>query len=422
MKKAVLVLGYNNTRINDVRKIKEKATEYLNAVTVLCKKDPSETDYNAADYVINTGLEATENNVNQVLAEAKKQSFQIIALLPFSDPGTQLGAALAKRLNLKGPDIDLVEAALDKYAFREAEANAVTLPDEYKKIKSEKITSYVHLMSLYESLGGRIFLKPAKEGNSRGCINLMLENDLFNAWSQVEKYLNEGIVAEELIIDTPEYSWDHVDNFSWITEKKTTQSEYRAEIQQIVPAPLSADAKRIVTEAGILMANLAGFNGSACHNEVFYLKDEHKALGVEPNLRPAGMRIWDLASLAFEDFDPWKEWILWARSNNDRKNVKKEFQQLYYAGIRMIEPFDEGIINEINRIDKNSLSNDSVEFMEIVWTKKPGDLATKKIRDNSDFIGYVIARSKDYAQLIEALQLTARNLAHEVIITPPLVG
>lgn len=66
MKNAVLVLGYNNTRINDVRKIQQKANDYLDAKTVLCKKSPTAEDNAAADYVIDVGLDASEINVEKV--------------------------------------------------------------------------------------------------------------------------------------------------------------------------------------------------------------------------------------------------------------------------------------------------------------------------------------------------------------------
>ena len=67
MKNAILVIGYNNTRINDVKKIREKAKLCLGALTVLCKKDPTEADKIAVDFAIDVGLENKQENVNIVL-------------------------------------------------------------------------------------------------------------------------------------------------------------------------------------------------------------------------------------------------------------------------------------------------------------------------------------------------------------------
>ncbi len=125
MKNAVLVFGYNNTRVNDVKKIRNKAHDYLNAITVLCKKSPTQEDMDAADDVIDVGLEGHFDNVQIVVAKCKAKQLNIIALLPFSDPGTQLGAALAQHLKLKGPNPAKVKAALDKGSFRQQEVLSI---------------------------------------------------------------------------------------------------------------------------------------------------------------------------------------------------------------------------------------------------------------------------------------------------------
>jgi len=55
-------------------------------------------------------------------------------------------------------------------------------------------------------------------------------------------------------------------------------------------------------------------------------------------------------------------------------------------------------------------------LIEIVWTKKPENTITTEIKDNSDFIGYVIATSKDYDALSSFLDITTQKLALEVKI------
>ncbi|KTC84771.1 ATP-grasp domain-containing protein [Legionella drozanskii] len=355
IRNAVLILGYNNTRINDVKKIKETARIYLNAITILCKKSPTSEDKNVADYAIDVELDKKQENIDKVIAAIEALSVNVIALLPFSDPGTQLGSVLAAQMGLKGPDLTKIDSALNKYAFRKAEKNAKHLPMGYKPIRFEKIESYEALCKLHQELDKKLFLKPTSEGNSRGCINLSHYKDLNCAWSEVEQYLSDGVVGEQLITDSDEYSWDHVSGFSWVTEKKTTENQYSAEIQQIVPAPISQQKKELIANAGEFMASLAGYNSGACHNEIFYSSCSGTIRGVEPNLRPAGMRIWDLAALAFEDFDPWKEWVLWAAGKNLTQSSSSNFKQQCYAGIRMISSKKIGILQHLPFISPESL-------------------------------------------------------------------
>lgn len=414
MKNVVLVLGYNNTRVNDVKKIRQKSKEYLNAETVLCKKSPTPEDAAAADYVIDVGLEGTETNVQKVLNSCKELNLKVIALLPFSDPGTQLGAALANHLNLNGPVPGKIISGLDKSHFREQEKHAALVPTGYKKVKSQRITSFEQLQQMYQELNGKLFLKPAKEGNSRGCINLTKEKSLESAWSEVSKYLEGGVIAEELIDEAKEYSWDHVCGYSWVTEKKTTQNEYRAEIQQILPAPISSSVFKCISSAGSFMSDLSGSNNSACHNEVFFNEKTNNVIAVEPNLRPAGMRIWDLAAIAFENLDPWKEWVLWAAGINNSES--KELVRNYYVGIRMIQAEKSGVLKEINSINIAQFTRDDFEIVELTWTKKSGDSITTVVKDNSEFIGFVIAKSKNYSQLANYLNEVCNTLCKEAII------
>jgi hypothetical protein len=257
-------------------------------------------------------------------------------------------------------------------------------------------------------------LKPAAEGNSRGCININQEKNLNNAWAQVSKYLDGGIVAEELIDSECEYSWDHVAGCSWITEKETTKNQYRAEIQQILPAPLNNTVAKRISDAGIFMSELSGSNQGACHNEIFYIAESNSVMAVEPNLRPAGMRIWDLAAIAFENFDPWKEWLLWAA--NKRDTTQKQLKQNYFVGIRMIQALKSGVLEKISAIDPAELSSETVDVVELTWTKKIGDSITPDVKDNSEFIGFIIAKSKDYLQLTHFLSATCNELSNKVII------
>ncbi len=414
MKNAILVLGYNNTRINDVKKIREKSLAAVGAVTVLCKKTPVEVDFQAADAVIDVGLESCHENIATIINFCIENEINIIGILPFSDQGTQLGASLAEKLGLPGANPAKIEAALNKHTFRAQESLNVA-PSGYVPVNAVKVTSLPELQAAFNRFDDGVFLKPMAEGNSRGCIAIKTFNDCEPAWREVEKYLNGGITAERLIQNAQEYSWEHVAGYSWITEKQTTQSQYRAEPQHILPAPISTDEANLISNGTRFMADICGYNGCACHNEIFLSSTKTNVFAVEPNLRPAGGKLWDLSIHAFEDFDPWTNWILWATGKLD--HTLKPLKQKAFAGMRFISAKISGVLKNIKITSLAELPAASKgDYIELVWTKKLGDTITDNIRDNSDFMGYITAKSDDYNSLVALLNTTETKLANACVI------
>lgn len=409
MKDVILVLGYNNTRINDVRKIREKAKQIVNAATILCKKDPNETDKSAVDAVIDVGLEQSDANVKTILDACEQMGVKVVGVLPFSDQGTQLGARLARHLNLPGAHPEKIGAALNKQEFRDKEKTVAT-PAGYVPVSSKRITSLDELQAAFNEYHA-VFLKPIAEGNSRGCIAIKKFEECAPAWEQVKKYLAGGITAERLVENAQEYSWDHVAGYYWVTEKMTTQNQYRAEPQHILPAPVAANEQALLVNGAKFMADVCGHNGSACHNEIFLLNTKDRVMAVEPNLRPAGGKLWDLSSHAFENFDPWNSWILWATGKID--NSPKVLKQKAFAGMRNVIARKNGKLKAINTDTLDKLSQQiSGDFIELVWLKKPGDMVTSSPNDNADFVGYVTAKATEYSHLAALL-----NRAEELLAT-----
>lgn len=408
MKTAFLVLGYNNTRIEDVRKIRAKAKQHFDALTVLCKPNPTADDLAAVDHVIDTSLEGLLENATHVLEECSKLDLVPIGILPFSDPGTQLGAFLSNTLKLPGADPEKISAALNKIYFRSAESSQKQFPLLYRPVRFQKIKTQAELTHFLSQCPHGAFVKPAKEGNSRGCTILKTVEDITRAWRELEPYYTGGLIVEENISNGQEYSFDHVSDFHWITEKKTTQNEYRAEIQQIIPAPTSPKVFQALSEAGKLMADLSGSNGGACHNELFWIPKSETVSAVEPNLRPGGMKIWDLAAIAFESFDPWLEWLYWVTgkpSNTSRILVRDK-----YAGIRMIASTRDCVLEKIPDLNLELLQKKYPGLIEIKWTKPVGTHLEKNPKDNAGFAGFILAAHKNYSVLSETLEKLSDKL------------
>jgi len=410
--KAILVIGYNNTRVNDVKKIAALGKEHLDAVTVLCKKSPMPQDFKAADYVIDTDLYAEQALAETVIQQCRDLDLSIIAVLPFSDQGTQLGAILAKTLNLPGANPEYIRGALDKSYFRQQEQQCAEFPVGYRPIFSTTIHSKHELQIIMRQYPDGVFLKPCQEGNNRGCTAVLGIEDCDRAWNFVEKYKAGGIIAEELILDAQEYSCDSVGHLSWLTLKFTslgTSGKYRGENGYILPAPDNQNDTDNKLAAGIFMANLCGSNEGAYHNELFY--KDGTIMAVEPNLRPAGGRIWDAAAIAFEDFNPW---LCWLKSMAGLPVEQTQLKRACYVGVRAIEVMRDGCVIQLPELETKYFGN--TEVVELVWIKKIGDHVTQDHRDTTDFLGYIIAKNQNAAELEQALLSITCTLAAGTVI------
>ena len=407
---AVMVVGYNNTRVYDVKKIRTCAAEYFGAKTILCKKSPTAADFAAADYVIDTGLEAKQELADNVINQCNALHLNIIAVLPFSDQGTQLGAVLAQTLQLPGANPEQVSAGLDKNLFRSLEAKAENKPASYKPIVAIRINSKEELQNLLMKTPSGLFIKPCQEGNNRGCLSVSSLEDCDYAWSMVEKYKAGGIMVEELVSGAQEYSCDAIGSVAWLTLKDTAiyASGARGEIQYIIPAPESENETARKLAVGRFMAELCGAFGGAYHNEIFVKPDS--IMAVEPNLRPAGGRIWDAAQMAFADFNPWLTWI---KSRAGESIADVHLTRNYYVGMRLIEVTRSGSIASLP--DLQTKIYGTSEVVELVWLKKVGDTIITDIHDNADYVGYILVRNKDNAaELSAALKEITADLAHRI--------
>jgi hypothetical protein len=68
-------------------------------------------------------------------------SWKLLGVLPFSDRGVLLGAALAKHFDLPGIAPAEARAGLDKQIFRQLEASADSAPADYRPVVSMRIDS-----------------------------------------------------------------------------------------------------------------------------------------------------------------------------------------------------------------------------------------------------------------------------------------
>jgi hypothetical protein len=405
-KPCIAIFGYNNTRIYDVYKIKNLIQEEYGAELLLIKEGITQEDLNVTPYCLDHKPE--DPQISQSLQNYLSDHQLILkACLPFSDKGV-IGAAHASReLNLFGDDAPSSFAMLDKNLFRELE-NKISINSEfYKKPFFHKIFNADEARACF-SKNGAFFIKPTSEGNSRGCMKIETLQDLENWILNYGQNSKNGVICEEILSDSNEYSFDGVAGQYWITQKFTTTGAYRAEYQHIIPAPLSPQKHNQIHSLLKPLLSDLGSNGGAFHHEFFILDDERVA-SVEPNRRPAGMWLWDLASWSFPGFNLWLAWLqkcvhgqtfqapiktdgfsgvrgVIFKIHEVKKHRDQQYEQIKSINIEQIE-------TQLKELNKNNLYKFSM-------LKKVGDTVTSLPKDNSDFLAFIAIKNENYEELL----------------------
>lgn len=409
----VVVVGYNGNRVDDIRKLRDLCKTLYNARLILVVDRIQQGDDQVADHVCSASLapESVVDSLEWVAGCLSADRWKLIGVLPFSDRGVLLGAALATHFGLPGITPAEARAGLDKQIFRQLEARSTSAPRDYRPVFSARVESLGELRQRVVELGGKAFIKPACEGASRGCRVIHHPSECDEAWLALKPYRDGGIVIEELIQHACEYSWDFVAGSTWVTEKTTTHGAYRAEIQQIVPAPLTAEVQDRLAAAGQHMSALVSLDNGAYHNEVFLRRDGLTS-AVETNMRPGGMHIWDLARLAFVDFDPWEHWVRWAVEG---QSAAHQPVARGYCGIRLLRAPVGGLLRAAPDIELLALEL-GIELVESVYSRRVGDSVSAVVKDNMSFIGHIVLFNEHYAQLSDDLLRLAEAVESRIEI------
>lgn len=412
LKPCFIVVGYNNTRIYDVCKLRRLCQQHHQAELILVNDLASEHDDSASLQTIITSLseQRVETSMLIVKQTVEQLALKPIGVLPFSEKGLMLGAEIAQHYEVNGPTQNEAAIGLDKRLFRERDSELSNKPLGYQAIRFMQVASIPELKTLIDDLGGKAFIKPAQEGNSRGCIAIRSEQDSENAWAFVEPYVEDGVIVEQLIDDAKEYSFDSVANISWLTEKFTVEGDYSAEYQQIVPAKLSALQGARLMAAGLRIKSVTAPTYGCWHNEVF-LRNDDTTCAVEPNMRPAGMRIWDLANISFEDFNPWLYWLEWAKSGNEHSFEPKVVR---YSGIRMLKGSETGTVTKLPDLEYFDIGCEKGMLHSAQFYCTIGDYVSGSPKDNSQFIGHIILSHESYDELRILLDRVAEEIEMSV--------
>lgn len=296
----LLIIDYNLSRVDDVAYMQRYAYDRYGIKTLLIRPNPSLRDYQIADYVLALDPRAADFVPTALIALTPFRA-QLRGGLVFSDNAVQTGAQLLEQLNLPVDDGTLAAGAFSKIDYRQIEAEHRSLlePQGMFIPAYTTIHSADELLEFIQRYPAGVVLKPACEGNNRGVIFLDANADVHQALQEVEPYLANGIVCEQIIPFQREYSFDGLGHLTFVTEKCSAEGRYPVETGQILPARLKPTQRHLIQRIGKLANLLVGQCHGPFHNEIKIKSDATAAAVVEPNRRPAGMKIWSLAERVY---------------------------------------------------------------------------------------------------------------------------
>ncbi len=410
MTECLVLVDYNNpSRVPDVRAIFARAKE-LKSVLIRGKLDP--VDSSLADHVFEMNPASPT-----FVAEARRalEGMVVKAVLPFSDRAIVGASRLAESYGLTADSSKGAQAALSKLVYRDRETSIEAFLAEQGIMapKARRISSLPELQLYARTVGRDFILKPACEGNNRGVLRLGPESRFDEAFKEVERYLDKGVLCEELIPFPEEYSFDGVGHLSFVTEKLSAKGRYPVERGQRVPARGGVRKFSALERAGRVANLIVGQRRGAFHNEIKYDPATHTTAVVEPNRRPAGMRIWDLAAKVYGvNF-----YSLWVDASLGRELPERLPAANGAAAIRMLGSPKDGVLTtslgeNLLPILADGLPGDWFHF-EISAEK--GQTVHRVPKDNSHFLGSVSVHHSDPDALLDIFESRWNQLVNSLV-------
>ncbi|MFF8691664.1 acetyl-CoA carboxylase biotin carboxylase subunit family protein [Streptomyces sp. NPDC015144] len=304
-----LIIDYNLSRIDDVRHMSAYARTHHGTEVTLIRADPSASDAEICDEVIDLDpLSPDFVERAERLLGPRREEFR--AGVVFSDNAVQSGAVLLDRLGLRIDSPELAGGAFCKHEYRLSEAAHRKLLAAQRLLVPDFATvdSREDFADFARSHPHGFVVKPTKEGNNRGVAVVGPGDSLDTAFAEVGPYLENGVICEELLPYRREYSFDGLGRVSFITEKVSATGRYPVEVAQILPARLNHAERTAVERAGWQVNWLVGQCDGPFHNEIRLSDDAAGTAVVEPNRRPAGMKIWSLARWVY-GIDFYHRWV-----------------------------------------------------------------------------------------------------------------
>lgn len=398
----IVFVDYNLARFRDVKLMSDYAKSEYGLSSILIRKNPSQQDFDVADIVINSDPRSSRF-VEDVLGKLMPHADKIKAVLPFSDDAVVKGSLIAEYLGKLHDSSNGAQAAFSKLEYRKVEKGLKELLSAQNVFvpQFKEVNSFDEVKEFSQGVEGFV-IKPTSEGNNRGVARVDSNSSLNEAYDFASSHGQLGMICEELIKFPVESSYDGVGSCEFVTEKLSRSSKYPVEYGQIVPARYDSELKNSIIKTGRLANFIVGQSIGPFHNEI---KSDPQSLAtavIEPNRRPAGMKIWYLAEKVYgvNFFKLWIDTLLGKKTVNALPPAKG------IAAIRQFRSFSAGVYAGpvITKEDENKILADILAQLDpgqkFEWFDFKINLAQGKPvfsvpKDNSEHIAEICFYSNE---------------------------
>lgn len=397
--KILLIIDYNLSRVADVAHMRDHARRRHNADTILIRANPGNVDARLCDHLIAVDP-LSHDFVDRAHEALLPWLSQIRGGIVFSDNAVRSGAALLERMGAKVDSALLALGAFSKLEYRRFEARCRDLFASQRIMTPDcvSIDSLDELGRFAELHPEGFVVKPSCEGNNRGVVLVQPGDDLLTVFEEVAPYLAAGVICEQVIPYQREFSFDGVGGLSFATEKVSAAGRYPVEVAQLLPARITQFEYETLRRAGELANLLVGQRDGPFHNEIKLSDDGMFGAVVEPNRRPAGMRIWTLAALVYgvDFYHLWVDSVLGDDSKPPvlRPKCQAATVMLGVKRDRWFAPSDVADGNELflatlrQTARRYGLEDNALRPIEFSWLSQERRRIPLVPRDNSDFVAH----------------------------------
>lgn len=294
--RVLIISGFNLTRRPEVEQLAEIARKKFGLGCLLTRNALSAQDRSLTDWSLEVGDEPI-SYVRSVKSYLSENRLTAVGIIPFSDDSTEAAAAFARANNLPCFSEAAGRLAFSKAQYRTEENRLSSLPPSCFSPKSVSISSLEDVEGLFTHHQAWV-IKPTSEGNNRGVVKAFSIDGVKNHWPWIKSNGSRGLMAEQLIPFEDEFSIDGIGENWFITHKITSEGEFPTECGQAM-IPVDPKLRTLLGQAFQHLNAVLGKNPLAFHHEIKVSADFSQFSVVEPNLRPAGMGIWELARLSY---------------------------------------------------------------------------------------------------------------------------
>lgn len=347
-------------------------------------------------------IQADVRDVENIIKLTANHEYQIVTT-DQSDVSVHTTAVLAKQLNLRGNEPDVVALYVNKYLSRVYSGQQkIPVPKYFKAYNTKEVQLAI------EQIGLPVILKPTDAQSSRGIVKIDNHNseDLAKAVKLTFEATREDYILVEKFFEGTELTVEGIcidgkHKTLAISQKQHFRTGIASSLEY--PAVLPTDIETAIINCNDRYVEQSGLSIGITHAEYLYNKEDNSFCLVEIACRGGGTLISSDIAKWVSGVDLYK--ILIDGLNGISTEVKAIEPLKRNAVLRFFE-FPNGIVDNIEGIDE-ILKMEGIKTLQLDF--KVGDLI-QAANDDRSRQGFVIAYANSKNELDNKINLVTNTL------------